>query len=128
MDALADLLCDEDSVPELCGSVLFLLCGFDSAQLNMTLLDTIVHHTPAGASSKTLVHYAQEMSSRKHIRVKKMYLKNLFFVHTHAISKIKSLFLNFQIMTTSFVCTILGKGKTERGMGKIHPQYIVSKK
>ena len=69
MDALADLLCDEDSVPELCGSVLFLLCGFDSAQLNMTLLDTIVHHTPAGASSKTLVHYAQEMSSRKHIRV-----------------------------------------------------------
>jgi len=63
MDALADLLCDEDSVPELCGSVLFLLCGFDSAQLNMTLLDTIVHHTPAGASSKTLVHYAQEMSS-----------------------------------------------------------------
>ena len=67
MDILADLLCDEDSIPELCGSVLFLLCGIDSEKLNTTLLDTIVHHTPAGASSKTLVHYGQEMSSSKHL-------------------------------------------------------------
>ena len=61
MDWLAELLCDEDSVPELCASVLFLLCGMDQEKLNMTLLDTIVHHTPAGASSKTLVHYGQEI-------------------------------------------------------------------
>ena len=66
MDILADLICDENSIPELCGSVLFLLCGFDSDQLNTTLIDTIVHHTPAGASSKTLVHYGQEMSSSKY--------------------------------------------------------------
>merc|ERR1711992_418276 len=30
---------------EVCSSVLFLLCGFDQAQLNKTMLDTIVHHT-----------------------------------------------------------------------------------
>ena len=52
MDALADLLCDEDSVPELCGSVLFLLCGFDSAQLNMTLL--LLHHIEHFDCSKLL--------------------------------------------------------------------------
>ena len=63
MDILAELVCDEDAIPELCGSVLFLLCGVDSEKLNMTLLDTIVHHTPAGASSKTLIHYGQEMAS-----------------------------------------------------------------
>ena len=67
MDILADLVCDENSIPELCGSILFLIAGVDSQQLNMTLLDTIVHHTPAGASSKTLVHYGQEMSSRMYI-------------------------------------------------------------
>ena len=67
MDILANLLCDEDSLPELCGSVLFLICGIDSEKLNTTLLDTIVHHTPAGSSSKTLVHYGQEMSSSMYI-------------------------------------------------------------
>ena len=65
MDWLADLFCDEDSIPAICGDVIFLLCGFDSEKLNMTLLDTIVHHTPAGASSKTLVHYGQEMGRSK---------------------------------------------------------------
>ena len=47
----------------LCESVLFLLCGYDPAQLNETLLDTIVHHTPAGASTFTILHYAQEVTS-----------------------------------------------------------------
>jgi hypothetical protein len=63
MDMFADLVCDEDSLPQLCESIIFLLCGFDSGQANLTLIDTIVHHTPAGSSSKTLVHYAQEMGS-----------------------------------------------------------------
>ena len=63
MDTFADLICDEDSVPQLYESIFFLLCGFDSGQANLTLVDTIVHHTPAGSSSKTLVHYAQEMAS-----------------------------------------------------------------
>ena len=63
MDILAEIVCDENAIPELCGSVLFLLCGIDSEKLNTTLLDTIVHHTPAGASSKTLIHYGQEMAS-----------------------------------------------------------------
>ena len=63
MDTFADVVCDENSHPQLCENVLFLLCGFDSDQQNLTLIDTIVHHTPAGSSSKTLVHYGQEMQS-----------------------------------------------------------------
>ena len=61
MDKLADNVCDEDSNPEFCSSILFLMCGFDSEKLNVTLLDTIFHHTPAGTSVKTLVHYGQEL-------------------------------------------------------------------
>ena len=63
IDAFADVVCDEDSLPQLCESIMFLRCGFDSGQANLTLIDTIIHHTPAGSSSKTLVHYGQEMAS-----------------------------------------------------------------
>jgi len=65
MDILADLVCDENVFQGLCQSVLFVLCGFDEAQLNKTLLETITHHTPAGTSTKTVVHYAQEINSKK---------------------------------------------------------------
>ena len=43
----------------LCTNILFILCGFDEAQLNTTLLPDILHHTPAGASTHTILHYAQ---------------------------------------------------------------------
>ena len=63
MDRLADNVCTEDANPQFCESILFLLCGFDSEKFNVTLLDTIVHHTPAGTSVKTLLHYGQELGS-----------------------------------------------------------------
>ena len=48
------------SITGVCSNILFLLCGFDEAQLNETLLETIMHHTPAGASTHTILHYGQE--------------------------------------------------------------------
>jgi lysosomal acid lipase/cholesteryl ester hydrolase len=44
-------------------SVIFLLCGFNEEQFNDTLLPTIMYHTPAGASTKQIVHYGQEVNS-----------------------------------------------------------------
>ena len=63
MDLLADLVCNEDFIPAVCKDVLFLLMGFDKAQFNDTLLDTITHHSPAGSSARTIVHYGQEVNS-----------------------------------------------------------------
>ena len=63
MDLLADLVCGEDDLPLICESVFFLLMGFDKAQLNETLLDTIVHHCPSGSSARTIVHYAQGVNT-----------------------------------------------------------------
>merc|ERR1711894_425033 len=60
MDLLADLFCNEGIFQGVCSNILFLLCGFDEAQLNETLLETIMHHTPAGASTHTILHYGQE--------------------------------------------------------------------
>ena len=60
MDFLADFACDEASwLEDVCRSILFLLCGYDEKQMNETMLATIVDHTPAGASTYTILHYAQ---------------------------------------------------------------------
>jgi len=64
MDCIATLFCQEGSVVQgFCSNILFMLVGFDSPQMNKTLVSTIMHHTPAGASSRTLLHYAQEINS-----------------------------------------------------------------
>merc|ERR1712198_316163 len=61
VDCLSSLFCHEGDVTQgICTSILFVLCGYDASQLNNTLLPDILHHTPAGASTHTILHYAQE--------------------------------------------------------------------
>ncbi|XP_008548197.1 lipase 3 [Microplitis demolitor] len=50
---------------EICTNSIFAITGFDDAQFNQTWLPVILSHTPAGASTKTMVHYAQEILSGK---------------------------------------------------------------
>uniref|UniRef100_A0A2A4K7B0 Partial AB-hydrolase lipase domain-containing protein n=1 Tax=Heliothis virescens TaxID=7102 RepID=A0A2A4K7B0_HELVI len=45
----------------ICENSMFVLCGHDEGQFNRSLLPLILGHVPAGASTKTLVHYAQEI-------------------------------------------------------------------
>lgn len=54
-----------DGVPTqgICSSVLFLLGGLNSTQLNTTLLPVILSHFPAGSSLKSWIHYGQLMRS-----------------------------------------------------------------
>lgn len=47
----------------ICSNILFLLCGFNYKQLNVTNLPVIYAHLPSGASTKQLVHYGQEIVS-----------------------------------------------------------------
>jgi len=64
MEFLGRTLCHENSgLQFLCSNVLFLLAGYNSAQLNQTMLPVIMGHTPAGASVKSLVHYAQGVNN-----------------------------------------------------------------
>ena len=64
MDYVADALCKDHEISQIiCSSVIFLLCGYDPPQLNTTLLDAIVHHTPAGASVDTVAQYGQMINS-----------------------------------------------------------------
>ncbi|KAL0127519.1 hypothetical protein PUN28_003063 [Cardiocondyla obscurior] len=50
---------------EICTNLIFLLCGFDREQFDITLLPIIMNNYPAGSSTKVLVHFAQEHKSGK---------------------------------------------------------------
>lgn len=63
---------------ELCKNTLFILCGFSNAEMNNTLLPTIMVHVPAGAATKQMLHYAQEIKSGK----------SHFLGHNHSIYSI----------------------------------------
>ncbi|XP_016839047.1 lipase 3 isoform X2 [Nasonia vitripennis] len=61
---LARYGCDVDVTEEkICANSLFVICGFDASQFNYTLMPVILSHSPAGASTKTIVHYGQEITS-----------------------------------------------------------------
>merc|ERR1719489_709381 len=65
IDWFASHLCGHFRVNEkLCSDLYFLVCGFDSQQFNLSLVDTMMeHHNPSGASTYTILHYAQEFNS-----------------------------------------------------------------
>lgn len=46
---------------EICENTVFIICGFDKEQYNATLFPVIFAHTPAGTSTKTVLHFAQEI-------------------------------------------------------------------
>lgn len=50
---------DNSLVQEICANVMFLTAGFDSPQLNRTILPDILRNTPAGASIHQVTHYGQ---------------------------------------------------------------------
>lgn len=59
---LSKYACDINHYEEnVCENILFILAGFDKKQFNRALWPIILSHLPAGASTKTLIHYAQEI-------------------------------------------------------------------
>ena len=60
IDFMANVVCTEDARPEICANILFMQSGFDPDQMNLTLVETILNHTPAGGSTRTIIHYSQQ--------------------------------------------------------------------
>jgi len=63
IDCLATLFCSNPTTVDLCSELIFIIAGTDSNQLNETLMDAFMHHSPAGTSSKTLLHVLQLVKS-----------------------------------------------------------------
>ncbi|XP_022182087.1 gastric triacylglycerol lipase-like [Myzus persicae] len=59
-------LCGEDAVNSaLCKKyIVYKMFGEDTVQFDMTLLPIILGHNPAGTSVKTLIHFAQEITTK----------------------------------------------------------------
>jgi lysosomal acid lipase/cholesteryl ester hydrolase len=45
----------------ICEDIIFAFCGFDKTEFNEDLLPVVLSHDPAGSSTKTVLHYAQEI-------------------------------------------------------------------
>lgn len=72
------LLCGDDSITQvLCTNALFAICGFSAKEMNATLLPILTGHTPAGSSTKQMLHYAQEINSGKFRRYDYGFIVNL---------------------------------------------------
>lgn len=57
---IGSLLChDRAKTQELCSTFIFMWCGFDSEQLNRTLMPAIFENMPSGVSARQFVHYGQ---------------------------------------------------------------------
>lgn len=62
---LADFVCQREDLDTFCSNFLFIIDGFDKANLNKTRLPIYLGHTPAGTSVRNMVHYAQMYLSGK---------------------------------------------------------------
>ncbi|KAG8201347.1 hypothetical protein JTE90_016824 [Oedothorax gibbosus] len=67
MKFLSELVCNTKA-KFICEDAIFLLCGTDYSQLNQTRLEVYVAHTPAGASTQSIIHYAQMVNSKKFLK------------------------------------------------------------
>lgn len=57
---VAGTLCGDGSeIQVLCTNSLFSLLGFNEKEMNASLIPVIAGHTPAGSSTKQLIHYGQ---------------------------------------------------------------------
>ncbi|XP_026273470.2 lipase 3-like [Frankliniella occidentalis] len=62
---LGDMLCyDGKAGQALCTNMLFLLAGTDTDQMNTTVLPDLFANVPAGASTKQLLHFGQQVMHR----------------------------------------------------------------
>merc|ERR1711962_61227 len=61
IDWFADHVCGASPLELVCENIVFLLCGYDEAQLNKTMLPTVMSHLPSGTSTYTVLHYAQQV-------------------------------------------------------------------
>ncbi|GJQ72821.1 hypothetical protein Trydic_g20260, partial [Trypoxylus dichotomus] len=65
LDNIGQKVCELSVINEVCSSILFMICGWDSEQLDRNIVRVILANTPAGASTKQFLHYAQGVVSGK---------------------------------------------------------------
>jgi len=62
---LGDTICATQLLNKFCKLPIFLICGFDTSNLNNTRIPVYITHTPAGTSVKDALHFTQLIKSNK---------------------------------------------------------------
>lgn len=66
MAALNPVVCRDPTMAKmLCQNVFFMSFGFNPKEMNSTLIPLYVGHFPAGASTNQIIHYGQEVVSKR---------------------------------------------------------------
>ncbi|XP_076981481.1 lysosomal acid lipase/cholesteryl ester hydrolase [Tamandua tetradactyla] len=58
-------ICTHVILKELCGNLMFILCGFNENNLNMSRVDVYTTHDPAGTSVQNMLHWSQSVKFQK---------------------------------------------------------------
>ncbi|XP_054428783.1 lysosomal acid lipase/cholesteryl ester hydrolase [Pteronotus mesoamericanus] len=58
-------VCSHVVLKELCGNILFVLCGFNERNLNMSRVAVYITHSPAGTSVQNMIHWSQNVKLHK---------------------------------------------------------------
>ncbi|XP_007520822.1 gastric triacylglycerol lipase-like [Erinaceus europaeus] len=62
---VADQVCSRKVINSICSNTLFLFCGFDAKNLNMSRFDIYLSHNPAGTSVQDILHWYQVKNAKK---------------------------------------------------------------
>ncbi|XP_017026075.1 lipase 3 [Drosophila kikkawai] len=73
----SQVVCHDNAMTQdVCSNILFLVAGYNTEQLNKTMLPVMLSHTPSGASIKQLEHFGQLMKSGHFRKFDRGYLRN----------------------------------------------------
>ncbi|CAM5129105.1 unnamed protein product [Eretmochelys imbricata] len=64
-EVVAVEFCRHMSLSEICGNILFVLCGFNEKNLNMSRVHVYTAHAPAGTSVQNMIHWKQAIKTGK---------------------------------------------------------------
>lgn len=66
LNKLSALMCSNQIINEIyCYNMMAFFFGFNRKEINLTSINILVGHMPAGASIYQLIHYGQEINSRR---------------------------------------------------------------
>ncbi|XP_055839358.1 lipase 3-like [Episyrphus balteatus] len=126
----SQVVCHDNAMTQdVCSNILFLVAGYNSEQLNKTMLPVMLSHTPSGASIKQLEHFGQLMKSGHFRKFDRGYLRNQLEYGRmtppdYDFSKVKVPAALYYSMNDLLVSTT-GVDKLARELPKVIDKYLV---
>ncbi|KAM7353575.1 lipase 3-like isoform 2-T3 [Cochliomyia hominivorax] len=126
----SQVVCHDNAMTQdVCSNILFLVAGYNSEQLNKTMLPVMLSHTPSGASIKQLEHFGQLMKSGHFRKFDRGYLRNQLKYNRmtppdYDLSKVKVPVALYYSMNDMLVSTT-GVDRLARELPQVIDKYLV---